>query len=86
MISPSLRMQVTQHIFLRAISKNNIFKENEDLIDFLINDISTLLFLPEDTVVQQGQTGESLLLIAKGDCEVWVKDHLKQNKFVRSLL
>jgi len=68
---------------LNAITKNPIFSDNPDLIDFLINDISTRLCMPEDMVVQQGTAGDSLFLIAQGDCEVWVKDHLKQNKYVR---
>ena len=79
MISPSLRSKVTKHIFQTAILTNEIFKDNQDLIDFLINDITTLLYLPEDIVVQQGHDGSSMFFIAKGDCEVWVKDHMKEN-------
>ena len=50
MISPSLRMEVTQCIFLEAIGKNSIFK-GQDIIDFLVKDISLLLFLPEDSII-----------------------------------
>ena len=82
MISPSLRQSVTQHIFQTAIMTNQIFQGSQDIIDFLINDISTLLFLPEDMIFQQGQNGEALFFIAKGDCEIWVKDHLKNNRYV----
>lgn len=45
---------MTQHIFQTAIMTNKIFMESKDLIDFLINDIMTLLYLPEDTIFQQG--------------------------------
>ena len=51
MISPSLRNQVTKHIFLDGISKNSILNGVRDMVDFLINDVNTLLYLPEDVIV-----------------------------------
>ena len=51
-------------------------KGSQSLIDFLLNEVTTLLYQPEDWVVYQGQKGDRLYLIAKGDCTVWVKDHL----------
>jgi len=55
MISPSLRNKVTKYIFMDAVSANLIFKEgSQDLIEFLINDVTTLLFLPEDRIIRQG--------------------------------
>lgn len=48
MISPSLRLEVTQHIFLNAIEKNDIFKGSSDIIDYVVHNIVTLLYLPED--------------------------------------
>lgn len=56
------------------------------MVEFLITRVVTLLYMPEDVIIQQGTEGETLFLIAKGDCEVLVKDHLRQNKFVRELL
>ncbi len=50
-ISPSMRLQVTQHIFTNSIEKNLIFTGNQELIDFLINDVKTCLNLPEDQIV-----------------------------------
>ena len=85
-ISPSLRLQVTQHIFSNAIESNPIFMGNTEIVDFLINDVQTLLYLPEDAIITQGQFGTNFLFIAKGDCEVWVKDHLKNNINVGQLL
>ena len=54
MISPSLRLLVTQHIFLNAISKNAIFRDNPELIRFVVHNIITLLYLPEDDIIRQG--------------------------------
>mmetsp|Transcript_21701 Transcript_21701/g.33423 ORF Transcript_21701/g.33423 Transcript_21701/m.33423 type:complete len:81 (+) Transcript_21701:887-1129(+) len=39
MISPSLRTQVTKHIFLNAIARNPILQGSQEAIDFLINDV-----------------------------------------------
>mmetsp|Transcript_11975 Transcript_11975/g.18493 ORF Transcript_11975/g.18493 Transcript_11975/m.18493 type:complete len:179 (-) Transcript_11975:428-964(-) len=51
MISPSLRNQVTKYIFMGAVSSNPIFQGARDQLDFLINDVTTLLFMPEDIIV-----------------------------------
>ena len=48
-----------------------------NIIDFVMNDIKTLLYLPEDDIIHQGQPGTHLYFIAQGDCEVWVKDQRK---------
>ena len=68
-----------------AIANNKIFQGSQDIIDFLINDIVTLLYLPEDVIISQGQNGANFFFIAKGDCEVWVKDHIKNNRYVNQL-
>ena len=39
LISPSLRKQVTQHIFQNAVGVNPVFKSNLEIMEFLINDI-----------------------------------------------
>jgi len=51
MISPSLRNKVTKHIIMNAISKNSILHGSQEVIDFLINDVNTLLYLPEDRII-----------------------------------
>ena len=48
---------------------------NKGYTDLVMNDIKTLLYLPEDDIVHQGQLGVNLYFIAQGDCEVWVKDN-----------
>jgi len=77
MISPSLRNKVTKFIFLDAIASNPVLSGSQEAIDFLISDVSTLLCMPEDRIVGQGEQGDSLFLIAKGECSVWVIDHLR---------
>ena len=64
MISPSLRNKVTRHIFINAIKNNPILSEDLEIADFLIDDVSTLLFLPDDRIFSQGEEGDSLYFIA----------------------
>eukprot|EP00347_Sterkiella_histriomuscorum_P022573 403337973 len=86
MISPSLRLQVTQHIFLIAISKNIIFKGNQELIRFVVHNIITLLYLPEDIIIRQDTKAHHIFFLAQGTCEVWVRDQFRRETFVRNLL
>lgn len=65
-ISPSLRQLVTQHILLDAIDKNTVFKGKSEIMDFIINDVQTLLYYPEDTIISQGEEGETFFFLAKG--------------------
>jgi len=66
-----------------AVAANPIFSEGkQNLIELIINDITPQLYLPEDSIIRQGQHGEILYLIAKGDVTVWVKDHLKNKVFI----
>mmetsp|Transcript_36494 Transcript_36494/g.56032 ORF Transcript_36494/g.56032 Transcript_36494/m.56032 type:complete len:86 (-) Transcript_36494:1448-1705(-) len=83
MISPSLRTQVTKYIFMGAVQLNPIFKTSADKLDFLIKDVTTQLFMPEDTIIFQGEESHNLYLIAKGECKVWVNSYYQGQVFVR---
>ncbi len=50
MISPSLKLEVTKHIFIKHIT--TIFKGNEELIEFVLTKISTYAYPPEDLIIQ----------------------------------
>lgn len=39
MVSPSLRQMVTQHLFLKAISNNKVFKDHPQVIEYLVLNI-----------------------------------------------
>jgi CRP-like cAMP-binding protein len=82
MVSPSLRLKVTKHLFSKAIVNNPIFDGNLELVDFIVLRLLTLLYLPEDLIIRQGEQGSSLYFLAKGECEVWVRDELKKDRFV----
>lgn len=75
MISPSLRQKVLRHIFKEILEKNPVFGKNKYLIDFVIKRLYTNIFLPEFSVCTQGEKGDSMYFISKGECNVTVTDH-----------
>ena len=79
------RLEVIGYIFQAAIAKNQVFRNNEDLIEFLIPKLEMQVFLPEDMVVRQGEEGHEMFFIASGDCQVSVKDSHREDSFVRNL-
>ena len=85
MLSPSLRLEVTRHIFGEAIASNEVLSGNADLIEFVVYKLNTLLYLPEDSICKQGDVGTQLYFLAKGNCAVWVRDELKKDRHVKYL-
>lgn len=67
MISPSLRQRVLQCIFFEELRGNSCFYNNEHLVEFVIKRLNTHIFLPEYTVVAQGEQGDDIYFISKGE-------------------
>ena len=74
MLSPSLKAEVTKCIFSKVITKNNIFAKSETIIDMILSKINLLMLQPEDLVISQGDHAHSFYFIAKGECNVTVKN------------
>ena len=74
MLSPSLKNKISKHINLAALSQNQVFCNNDEVIKIVLNDLSTKLFLPEDEIIRQNEEGNSMYFIAKGECDVFVTD------------
>jgi CRP-like cAMP-binding protein len=75
MISPSLKMEIIRSIFSQVIVTNPIFGGgNEDLIDHVLQSISTRSFLPEDSIIKQDEDGTDLYFLYQGECETLVMD------------
>jgi len=85
MISPSARQKVLQHIFRDALLKNLIFNGSTDMIEFVSARLETHILLPDFTVITQGEQGNCLFAIAKGECMVIVSDHRGQSSIVNNL-
>ena len=49
----------------------------------MVHKLVTLLYLPEDEIIRQSETGGHFFFLAKGDCDIWVKDHKRRDRFVR---
>jgi len=84
-LSPSLRLEVTKHIFIESIMSNPVFEENEGIIDSILHDLDTLLYFPEDEICTQGSVGDKLYFLSRGDWEVHIMDQHKSNKLIRTL-
>lgn len=63
MLSPSLKIEVTKYIFHAAMSKNPVFENRLDIIEQMLHDLKTSLFIPEDEICRQGSIGNFLLTI-----------------------
>jgi hypothetical protein len=50
-ISPSLKLQVTQQIFENAIRRSPIFAQKNEVIEFMVSHIYLMLSLPEENII-----------------------------------
>lgn len=68
MISPSLNMDVVRSIFSYVILNNPIFGGgNDNLVDHVLQSIGTGSFLPEDSIIKQGNDPEILYFLSEGE-------------------
>jgi hypothetical protein len=67
MISPSARQKVLKFMFTAALSSNPIFLKSQTMIDFVSSRLETHILLPEFVVITQGELGDCLYIIAKGE-------------------
>jgi hypothetical protein len=78
MISPSLRMQVVRHMFLKVVQTNKyLFKRNTDIVEFISRYLQVKIFMPEAEIISEGDIGNDLFFLSKGDCEVMLSNLLK---------
>ena len=85
MLSPSLRLEVTSYIFSLVVCKNPLFSDSEDLVEYIVKHLNTLLFLPEDEVIKQGDESEDLYFLARGELTVFVADEYRESRYVKTL-
>jgi hypothetical protein len=57
-LSPSLKIEVTRHIFLKSILSNEVFEGKMDIVDLILHELTTSLFFPEDEICTQGRPGK----------------------------
>lgn len=85
MISPSAKQKVLKHMFTSSLVSNPIFQKSQSMIDFVAARLETHILLPEFTVLTQGEEGESLFIISKGEVVVLVTDHKGKTHNIRNL-
>ncbi len=78
MISPSLRMEVVKHMFLTVVDTNK-YLFSKELVEFISRYLRVQIFMPEAQVVSEGDSGDTLFFLSKGECEVLIKDERKRD-------
>lgn len=75
MLSPSLNTEVVREIFsaVKPIFENI----SDNLIDYVLEKITTSSYPPEDEIIRQGQTADEMYFLSTGECVVMVKDRYK---------
>lgn len=58
MLSPSLKIEVTKHIFQTALLSNPVFDGKVEIVDFILHDLATCLYYPENEICRQGEVGK----------------------------
>lgn len=74
MLSPGLKNQVVNHIFMYAFDKSTLLKEHPDIIQIFLKEIMPHLRKPDDIVIEQGTVAEDFYFIAEGQCQVIITD------------
>lgn len=54
MISPNLKTQVTQHLFLNAIKSIPYLSSSQEVIDYILHAIEPMHFHAEEYIIKQG--------------------------------
>lgn len=85
MLSPSLKNEVTKHIFHDALLSNEIFIGKAEIISNILHDLNTNLYFPENEICRQGDEGKELYFIARGEVDVLVQDENEQIKYIKTL-
>lgn len=85
MLSPSLNKKVAAYIFHEAIVSNKLFHGQADTIRMILQYVETKLFLPECEIIRQNDEGKSMYFLARGECDIYIKDTNKDEQFVKTL-
>jgi hypothetical protein len=57
-LCPSLKRKVTTYVFHESILKNPVFKSHNEVVEVLLQDLQTKIFIPEDQIIRLNQIGE----------------------------
>lgn len=71
LLSPSIKNQILYHQHSAVVKRIEILKQCSSIeISFIVNHLKTLLFLPNDVVIRQGEDSFALYFINRGQIEI----------------
>jgi hypothetical protein len=74
LLSPALKSQILFHMYKSIIRKIQIFDACSDIeLRFVVMNMKTVIFLPNDEIIRQGDNGDNLYFISRGSAEVFIK-------------
>ena len=74
LVSPSIKEKIIKHIFSQVLKDSEVFKGNEGLVDSLTRKLVTKIYQPEENIITQGEEGSQLFFIARGGCNVYIRN------------
>ena len=93
-ISPSLKFEVNLFIYSHMVRHNPIISQTinesaklqKDITDFMVTRFKTVLFGPEDIIIEHGEKSNDLYFIARGQCGIYIRNQIKRDYKMRCLL
>lgn len=74
LLSPALKAQILFHMYKSVIRKIEIFDSCSDIeLRYIVVNMKTVIFLPLDEIIRQGDTGDSIYFLSRGSCDVFMK-------------
>ena len=73
LLSPSLRSQILFHLYSSIIKKIKIFEQCSSIeLRYIVNFMKTVIFLPGDEIIRQGDKGSKIYFISRGKVQVFI--------------
>lgn len=80
MISPSLKLDVTVHLYRDVLSSNAVLGNQPELVEFIIHKLETNLRKPEFILIRRGDVADKLYFVARGEVSIHTLDaHFVEN-------
>lgn len=81
LLSPSLRSAILYHIYRDIIKSINIFKTCHNVEKhFIVNHMKTVIFLPGDVIIRQGDKGNKIYFISRGRVDIFIGPDDKEDE------
>jgi hypothetical protein len=62
-LPPSIKNQVTKHLFLNLIKEHVVFKGLRDIFQFVLDSIEPVQFMPEQYIIKEGTKGTHMYML-----------------------